>query len=150
MTMIRDPHQRGAVISSSPSRTSALERVRVGDRERADAAERLAAHAAAGRLSVEELEARVERANAAVFSDELVALESDLPTETGHSRRPARRAGPPFVPALLVASVLVVAVVSTAAVGHPIFVPIIAALLLWRVGVLRFHGRDRGVALTRP
>ena len=67
-------------------------RLRIGDRERTATAERLAAHAAEGRLSVEELESRLERAHAAVFGDELAALEADLP---GPPRGLWRRAGRP-------------------------------------------------------
>jgi hypothetical protein len=61
--------------------------VRVGDRERSEAADRLAAHAAAGRLTVEELAQRLERAHAAVFARELAALEADLPMQPGRHER---------------------------------------------------------------
>jgi DUF1707 SHOCT-like domain len=109
---------------SSPSPS-----VRVGDRERAEAADRLAAHAAAGRLSVDELEERLERAQAAVFARDLRAVEADLP-------RPDRQVvprssplpGPLGLPAL---ACLALAVALTALVGHPIVPLFIAAAVLW-------------------
>jgi hypothetical protein len=98
--------------------------LRIGDRDRAAAAERLSAHHAAGRLSVEELEQRLERANAAVYARELDALEADLPR-----RAPARRDfNPPFAYVLIA-----IGVAGSIAVGHPL-VPLflVAAFLLWR------------------
>jgi hypothetical protein len=67
--------------------------VRVGDRERSEAADRLAAHAAAGRLTVEELAQRLERAHAAVFARELAALEADLPMQPGRHEHRGDEAG---------------------------------------------------------
>src|SRR5262245_45064276 len=101
--------------------------IRIGDRERAAAAERLSAHHAAGRLSVDELEQRLERANAAVFAHELDALELDLPR-----RMPVRR---DFRPSLAFA-LIAVGVAGSIAVGHPL-VPLflVAAFLLWRRAV---------------
>ena len=101
--------------------------IRIGDRERAAAAERLSAHHAAGRLSVDELEQRLERANAAVYAHDLDAVEADLPRRT-----PARREfGPPFAP--LAFALIALGVAGSIAVGHPL-VPLflVAAFLLWR------------------
>jgi uncharacterized protein DUF1707 len=99
--------------------------IRIGDRERAAAAERLSAHHAAGRLSVDELEQRLERANAAVFTRQLDELEADLP---GRAPAPAPRVWPalPFV-------LIALGVAGSIAVGHPL-VPlfVVAAFLLWR------------------
>jgi DUF1707 SHOCT-like domain len=125
--MTRGIDQAGAAVSAH---------VRVGDQERADAAGRLAAHAAAGRLSVDELETRVERAHAAVFSDELALLEADLPAARRQSR-PALRPAPRLVLVLVLATAVAAAALASATVGHPIFLPFVAALLLWRFGVLR-------------
>ena len=99
--------------------------LRVGDRERAAAAERLSAHHAAGRLTVDELEQRLERANAAVFAHDLDALEADLPRR---SPAPPPRAWP-ALPFALIA----LGVVGSIAVGHPL-VPLfaIAAFLLFK------------------
>src|SRR5512132_834293 len=94
---------------------SSQERVRIGDRERTDAADRLSAHAAAGRLSVEELEQRLEAVQAAVYARDLHAVEADLPA-------PVRRPAPPRRPPLLAIAiaVLLAAVAATALLGHPI------------------------------
>jgi hypothetical protein len=98
-------------------------RMRIGDREREAASERLSKHAAAGRLTYDELEQRLERAQAAVFATDLAALEADLPV-----RRSARmRPGPPV--AAIVA--LLAAVLVTIAVGHPIPPLFILAVFLW-------------------
>jgi uncharacterized protein DUF1707 len=103
--------------------------VRVGDREREAAVERLSAHAAAGRLSVPELEERVERAQRAVYADELRALEVDLPAE----RRPAPRPAPPLAPLVP----LVAGIALSVLIGHPIVPLFILAAILWRAQVTR-------------
>jgi hypothetical protein len=96
--------------------------LRIGDREREAAAERLTRHAAAGRLTYDELEQRLEQAAAAVFASDLAVLEADLPT---NRRAPARR---PPVPAL---AALVAAVLVSVLVGHPIAPLFILAVVLW-------------------
>jgi hypothetical protein len=113
----------------SKARPAMTERVRIGDRERAAVAERLSAHAADGRLSIEELETRLERANAAVFADELRSLEADLPgrREVVAPRRP------PVPVAPLAAIAIAVAVATTLAAGHPVLPPLLLAFVLWRV-----------------
>jgi hypothetical protein len=98
--------------------------IRVGDEERFRAAERLARHAAAGRLTVEELEQRLERANAAVYARDLQALEADLPGPP--APRPPVQV--PWVPVLL----LVAAIAGSIAVGHPLPPLFILAFFLWR------------------
>ena len=102
--------------------------MRVGDTEREAAAARLSAHAAAGRLSVEELEERLERAGRAVFAGDLAAIEADLP---GPAPRRVARLDP--IPLLAVAW-LAVAVAATIAVGHPIFPLFLVVFLLLRAG----------------
>jgi Domain of unknown function (DUF1707) len=127
--------------------------VRVGDRERAEAADRLSAHAAAGRLDFDELDTRLERAQAAVFERELRALEADLPgAAPGRAPRRSSAFAPGASPAplvrgfaagarpavaapaaaALVVALVAVAVLATAAVGHPVVPPLVAAFLLWR------------------
>src|SRR5262245_37198509 len=101
--------------------------IRIGDRERAAAAERLSTHHAAGRLSVDELEQRLERANAAVYAHQLDDLEADLPRRT-----PARRdSGSPLAPVAV--ALIALGIAGSIAVGHPL-VPLflVAAFLLWR------------------
>jgi hypothetical protein len=98
--------------------------IRIGDDERSRAAERLAEHAAAGRLTVEELEQRLERANAAVYARDLQALEADLPDPP--APRPPVQV--PWVPVLL----LVAAIAGSIAAGHPLPPLFILAFFLWR------------------
>ncbi|HEY7076230.1 MAG TPA: DUF1707 domain-containing protein [Solirubrobacteraceae bacterium] len=113
--------------------------VRVGDRERAAVVERLSEHAAAGRLTVGELEERIDRAHAAVYDEELHALEADLPVP----RRPAPRPAPPVAPlAALAAGILL-----TALTGHPIVPLFILAAFLWRA---RYFRMKRTVAVIEP
>jgi len=101
--------------------------VRIGDAERAEAAERLSAHAAAGRLTFEELEQRLERVYGAVHARELAAVEADLPGRAPRrAPRPRRPAGAGAVGALLAA------VVATVLTGHPVVPLFVAAVLLWR------------------
>ncbi|HEX4691115.1 MAG TPA: DUF1707 domain-containing protein [Solirubrobacteraceae bacterium] len=107
------------------------ESIRVGDRERADAAERLSAHAAAGRLTVDELEERLERAERAVVASDLRALEADLPAPVTPARR--RPGWSPSLAALALACVAAT-VLASLAVGHPFPPLLLVALLLWRVG----------------
>ncbi len=63
-----------AAVARLPARS-----VRASDAEREEAARRLRRHFAAGRLSAEELEERVERAYAARTRKELARLVADLP-----------------------------------------------------------------------
>jgi|1186.fasta_scaffold16558_3 hypothetical protein len=98
--------------------------VRVGDRERETVVERLSAHAAAGRLDVTELEARIDRAHAAIYADDLRALEADLPAPP----RPAPRRPLPAAPLV----VLLAGILLTALTGHPIVPLFILAAFLWR------------------
>lgn len=68
--------------------------LRASDDDRERAAESLRHHASVGRLTIEELDARVERAYAARWVSELEYLHADLPHEVEQpSRPPARRRG---------------------------------------------------------
>jgi Domain of unknown function (DUF1707) len=104
--------------------------VRVGDRERSAAADRLAAHAAAGRLTVEELEQRVERAHAAVLRRDLDTLLADLPEPRRAPRVPP--AGAPLALAAAVAAALAATVALSLVVGHPLPPLFLLLLLVWR------------------
>ncbi|HLT61332.1 MAG TPA: DUF1707 domain-containing protein [Microlunatus sp.] len=66
---------------------------RVGDRERSEICDELAAHFAAGRLTGEELDDRLSRAMRAQTVVDLIELVSDLP------RRVEARPHPPLPPA---------------------------------------------------
>jgi hypothetical protein len=107
---------------------------RIGDREREAAAERLSAHAAAGRLSVDELEQRLELAQRAVYDTDLEQLERDLP---GRERRPAPRTRGTVAPwqpwPAAALAVLALGLVATIAVGHPVAPLFIGLFLLWRM-----------------
>jgi Domain of unknown function (DUF1707) len=113
-------------MSARPSARSP-ELLRVGDRERAEAADRLSAHAVAGRLSIDELEQRLETLHSAVYARDLHAVEADLPSAV---RRPGPYRPAPLVPVAIAA--LLAAVFATIAAGHPIPPLFIAAVLLWR------------------
>jgi hypothetical protein len=106
-------------------RPRASSAIRVGDREREQAADRLAAHAAAGRLTLEELEGRLERVHAAVFDRDLAAVEADLPA----ARRPRgpRRPPPPLALVLLAAAVL-----GSVLIRRPLVPLFVLALIVWQ------------------
>ena len=113
-------------------------RLRVGDAERAAAGERLSAHAAAGRLTVEELEQRLEAANDAVFARDLEVLEADLPSLSTPVTRGRVRVPRPAVPLALLA----LEIVATALTGHPVVAPLFVAFVMWRLS-LAFGGPRR-------
>lgn len=82
----------------------------IGDRDRDTVIARLREAAGDGRLTVNELEQRVERAMAARVAEDLAPLVADLPVPR-EPRRRTRRAGKhalfgPVLAALIVASVL--------------------------------------------
>src|SRR5262245_51212404 len=114
------------------SKLSRMTNLRIGDREREAAADRLSAHHAEGRLGVDELERRLERVNAAVFEADLLAVEADLP-----SRAPRRRrafAGAP--PLALAATLFAFGIAASVAAGHPIApLFLLALVLVWRRAV---------------
>ena len=111
-------------------------RLRAGDRDREEIADRLRDAHVEGRLSAAELNERLDAAYAATHVDELPQLVADLPPvrpAPSADRRPApRRSGrwpfPPFVLLLVAASVLLLVT------GHFPF-PLIALALIvlfWR------------------
>jgi hypothetical protein len=110
--------------------------VRAGDAEREAAVRELTAHAAAGRLTSEELEARVETAYRARHVGELGELLADLP-----ARRPVGSPRARSLVPLIAIAVLATTVAMTLAVGHPVFpLPLIFVLaLVWRRGAGRPH-----------
>jgi Domain of unknown function (DUF1707) len=120
--------------------------LRVGDAERSAVVERLSAHAAAGRLTVEELEERVAAAHAAVHARDLERLERDLPAprrRSGRAIRPAFALGGPAALYGVIAALIALGVALSVLAGHPIPPPFVVAFVLWRVaafrGVLRTH-----------
>lgn len=96
--MSSDAGLPGAADQSSAQRADLS--VRASDAERERVAELLGEHAAAGRITLGELEDRVGRAYAAVTRAELVALTRDLPQEAGALTTDAvPDTGPPERPA---------------------------------------------------
>jgi hypothetical protein len=100
--------------------------LRVGDAERDAVADRLAAHAAAGRLDVAELERRLDAVHADIVRRDLIAVEADLPV----ADPPARARLSP--PAILVPVGAALTIAASVAAGHPLVPPLFAALVLWR------------------
>src|SRR3954454_3317454 len=115
--------------------------LRVGDAERDAVADRLAAHAAAGRLDVAELERRLDAVHAAIVRRDLIAVQADLPI----ADPPARTRVSP--PAILVAVGAAMTIAASLAAGHPLVAPFFAALVLWRAA--RRPGR-RHAGAPRP
>jgi hypothetical protein len=127
--------------------------LRIGDHERAAAAERLSAHAAAGRLGIDELEDRLERVNRAVFAGDLLPVEADLPATVPTDphptltppagpapRRHVRRRPPPTLIVLVFAAALASLLASLLA-GHPIAPLFIVIALVWRLRGRRLRDR---------
>ena len=122
-------------------------RLRAGDRDREEIADRLRDAHVEGRLSVAELNERLDAAYAATHVDELPLLVADLPPVRAaapadrrpSSRRSARWPFPPFVLLIVAASVLLLVT------GHFPF-PLIALALIvlfWRHHRGWGHGRAR-------
>src|SRR4051812_19615113 len=103
--------------------------VRVSDAERTAVTDRLAAHAPAGRPSVEELGQRAARAHSAVVRRDLDPLLSDPP-------EPPRRRAPPAALAPALPLALAAALAATVALGvvagHPVPPVFLLVLLVWR------------------
>jgi hypothetical protein len=92
--------------------------LRVGDAERLAAANRLAAHTAAGRLTLAEYDQRASATWAARTGADLDALFADLPAPVAE-RRPAARLPTRTGVVLSVLVVTVVLVAWLAALAHP-------------------------------
>jgi hypothetical protein len=131
----RQPARRSA---SDPVSTPA--NVRVSDSERNQVIEVLKQHAAQGRLTLEEFEARVDETLAARTGTDLRLVLRELPvpqTEIVH-RRPAR---PVAVPAVAVIAMLVVFISLVA--GHFFLLPLVFVAFFWfPMGAAR-HRRPR-------
>lgn len=117
--------------------------VRIGDAERDRAVSDLGDHFAAGRLTREEFDDRVDQAMAARFGSDLQPLFADLPrAEPAPSQaagpRPALRAAWPlffwWLPLLLVAAVVVTVLVSA---------PWLIWMFCWVLLAGAFWGRGR-------
>jgi hypothetical protein len=103
--------------------------VRIGDAERDGAIAALSEHFAAGRLSREELDERVEQAMGAKFDADLVPLLADLPSTLPPQPLKKASSAPPVVQLLWsLMPLLLVAVVVTALVTG---VPWLLWSMLW-------------------
>ena len=123
--------------------------LRASDRDRERVVEELRMHAAEGRLTVEELEERVQRALDARTADELAALTRDLPDPVRPTTRTRRRrsAARPEVRTYLAVMALLVTVWALAGGGH--FWPLWPAVG-WGVFLLTPSGARGGCAPRRP
>ena len=122
--------------------------VRVSDRERERVVDLLSAHAAEGRLTLEELDTRIDRAYAARTRAELTALMTDLPagdpSPEAAPRRAARRSSPALsspVAAFVVVNLVLVVVWALSGAGH--FWPA-WSILGWGLALARPGGCGRG------
>lgn len=131
--------------------------LRVSDRERERVVELLAEHAAEGRLTLEELDARTEGAHTARTRSELAALMADLPARDrggtiasrvapGPRSRPSRR-----LVAFVAVNLVLVAVWALSGGGY--FWPI-WPILGWGLGLVKggpcAHGRAHGLPSGEP
>jgi hypothetical protein len=111
--------------------------LRVSDAEREQHAELLREHATQGRLTVEELEQRLDRVYAARTRGELEPVVADLPTGRAPRPRPARRSRSlplrPELAAYLAVNLVLVAI--WAATGAGYFWPI-WPILGWGLGLV--------------
>ena len=118
--------------------------VRIGDAERDQAVAALSEHFAAGRLTRDELDERVDQAMAARFDRELEPLFADLP-ETPQARPASDRPSRPTPPLLAVLMPqLLVAVVTLAVLLHAPWViwGFVWLFLLSGMGRRRFGSRQ--------
>jgi hypothetical protein len=131
------------MTTSTPfQRVSSALDLRAGDAERDAVADRLAAHAAAGRLDVAELERRLDAVHAAIVRRDLIEVEADLPVADppAHAR---------VSPAVILVPVAALTIAASLAVGHPLVPPLFVALVLWRAA--RRPGRlDAGAGRPSP
>ncbi len=123
-------------------------RLRASDRDRERVVEELRMHAAEGRLTVEELEERVQRALDARTADELAALTRDLPDPVRPTTRTRRRRSTarPEVRTYLAVMALLVTVWALAGAGY--FWPLWPAVG-WGVFLLTPGGARGGCAPRR-
>ena len=117
--------------------------IRASDAEREHHVELLREHAAQGRLSVEELSDRLDRAYAAQTRGELAVIVADLPTPEPR-RDPPRAHGVPArsnLAAFLAVNVMLIAI--WAATGADYFWPI-WPILGWGLGLIGSCSRSVG------
>jgi hypothetical protein len=132
--------QTGSDRFPAPAAAGA-EHLRVSDTEREHAANRLREHAAAGRLTIDELDGRLETALAAQTQGQLGALFEDLPAQAPHE--PSSRARNKALGlrihagAYLAASLAMIAIWAATGMGY--FWPL-WPILGWGIGVASHTG----------
>jgi hypothetical protein len=120
------------------------EHLRVSDTERDDAANRLREHAAAGRLTIDELDGRLETALVAQTQGQLGALFEDLPAQAPHepSSRARNKALGLRIHAGAYLSVSLAMIAIWAATGMGYFWPL-WPILGWGIGAISHTGACR-------
>ena len=116
--------------------------IRASDAEREHHVELLREHAAQGRLTIDELSERLDRAYAAVTREQLAVLVADLPRRAAPPRTRTRsrpRVPPQWVPFLAV-NLLLIAIWAVTGAGY--FWPV-WPLLGWGAGLLKGQGSCR-------
>ena len=129
----------GRWLRAAPAAAPAVP-VRIGDAERDDAVSALGDHFAAGRLTREELDERIDRAMVARVDSDLAPLFRDLPRPVAPSAlKPGRPVTGPS-PVVLLAPVLLIALVVAAMLFQA---PWLIWSFLWIFMVTGFWGRRR-------
>ena len=121
--------------------------LRASDAEREHHAELLREHAGQGRLTVDELDERLDRVYAARTVGELAPIVSDLPSP--HRPRPPRRRARPRPELAAFLAVNLMLIVIWAATGAGYFWPI-WPLLGWGLGIIGPFGACRVAHRHRP
>jgi Domain of unknown function (DUF1707)/2TM domain len=132
----RHDHQRDSQSTGGTTTVVPSDDLRASDAERERLVEHLRTHAGEGRLTVEELDERLERVYAATTRAELAALTADLP----QPRRPRPDARAEFREHLRTyLSVMALLVVIWALTGMGYFWPVWPALG-WGIGIASHAG----------
>ena len=138
----RYEHRRRPARHSTTDPISTPANVRVSDAERNRVIEALKQHAAEGRLTLEEFEARVDEALAARTGADLRPVLRELPVPEPEPVR--RRAGAPLaVPAMGLPVIAMVVVFISLVAGHLFLLPLVIVAFFWfPMGAAR-HRRPR-------
>ena len=114
--------------------------IRASDAEREHHVELLREHAAQGRLTIDELSERLDRAYAALTREQLAVLVDDLPRRAAPPRTRTRPRVPPQWAAFLAVNLLLIAIWALTGAGY--FWPA-WPLLGWGFGLLKGQGSCR-------
>jgi hypothetical protein len=137
--VVIDARQRD--VAPAQPRTAPPVPIRIGDTERDEAVSALGDHFAAGRLTREELDERIDQAVQAKFSTDLEPLFADLPKAVAEPLRSdpgAGRAQRPPSPLFLLFPLMMIGLVVTAIAVNA---PWLVWGLVWFFVLSRFWGR---------